>query len=547
MGIKLLFIFSLIFCLSFASLEWQVSTDGQITSKPVISNNNLIIGSADGYLYSLKPSDGTSTYKVYLGKYILQPETYSNGIFTATTEGNYFYIDSQGMKVWQNSVKGADFNATYIYGFSTNGEKVVLTTDNGLFYLPNSTTAIQLYSKKGDYTPPHADSSFILFGYENKLIKIGYNGQMLWETKITEKFWSSRPVTDGSSVYIGALDKKMHTFNLNTGSEEWNVDTQNWITGTVLVSEGIVYFGSNDGNVYAVDKNSGKQKWIAKTGQAVQSTPEIGFIGGKRVIFAGSNDKYAYAMDSKDGNIVWKGSAQGWAGSPKYYDNNVIFGSKEGIIYSYTTERAINYPQDGETIGKKEVTIQGGAVSEKGTVTVLIRINNGPWETAPKSLVEGNWTYIIDPSKKLNGGLNTISCKVRDVVGEETGSFTTVTVIHNANALLGNFAVDIKGNQMQGETTTIKVMDAEDGSAVERFYIKIGDFYEANSSNNVSVKIDVPGTHTVTISKTGFNNYTTQLKITENGIPLTYILIIVAAVLILGFVLYKKFAKKRSG
>ncbi|MDD5172210.1 MAG: PQQ-binding-like beta-propeller repeat protein, partial [Candidatus ainarchaeum sp.] len=373
--------------LSYASLLWEYSTDGSVSAKPTIFQGMVVAASDDGNIYAIDPASGGKKWQAKAGLDPNEVFVFDNGVVASTTSGKVVKIGSTGNILWELNLNTTKYNTSYIYGTSANLNYIFVTADNGVYVIEkNGSVRAKIANFNNTLlTAPVAGPDYVVYGKDKELIKTAENGQILWRAKLSEgSFWLSRPVIEGGVIYIGALDSKLHSYVAANGLEMWEARARNWVTGTPLVSEGVAYFGSNDGGLYAVDSGSGEVKWIARTALAVQSQPEEGSMGGEETIFVGSTDKSIYAMSEDTGEIIWKGSAGGSVGSPLFYQNEVIFGSADGKISAYSTERAcsITTPTEAEVVGLKEVVVSGKYASEAGNAMVMVQVNNGNWQEA---------------------------------------------------------------------------------------------------------------------------------------------------------------------
>jgi hypothetical protein len=230
--------------------------------------------------------------------------------------------------------------------------------------------------------------------------------------------------------------------------------------------------------------------------------------------------------------------------SPAYLQGKVIFGSRDSRVYAYSTERACSIltPLEGDTVGLKEVVVAGSAVSEFGNMKVLVQTNSDAWEAA--AISNGNWTFSIDPSKKLNVGLNTISCKVSDTIGVESGVFTTVTITRSSSSQLSNFIVEVSSkNPKVQEPLTVYVNDGDDGASVERFNLDI-DGNKLTGNNNITLVLNESKEYLITVSKLGFNNISTKIYVYSNEVPVYYYIVGAVLLLVLLYVVFGKLVKK---
>ncbi len=531
-----------------ASLVWQYTTDGAVSIKPIIYQNAIVVASDDGTVYGLDPSTGVRRWQTTVGKVPNELLLADNSIYLTTSAGKVVKLGLNGVKEWETNLNVSDYNVTRIFGASLNAKEIFVTANNGVYIIQKDGTIGSriLFVNDTVLSPPTAGTDYVLYGNGRELVRQSESGNIMWRAALPEgSFWLSRPVVEGNIIYVGALDDKMHAFYITNGVEVWGTRTRNWVVSTPLVKSGVVYFGSNDGGVYAVDAGDGNVRWSAQTQLAVQSQPEYGIMGGREVVFAGGTDKSIYAISTESGEIVWKGSSTAAAGSPIFHQNKVIFGSGDGKVYAYSTERAcsITNPHEGDVIGFKELVVSGNHVSEAGGATVLMQINQNDWVQADTSDVD--WVYYIDPRAQLVTGLNTISCQVSDAGGSESGTaFTTVTFNHDSQAPLSELVVTLSPDIIEGRSFTIYVNDADDGSPVDRFNLTYaGKSYQ--SDKNFTMKIDAAGTYPITVRKIGFNDANIQVTVNASGVNPLYIAGGVLLIVIIIWQVWTRFLKQK--
>ncbi len=546
---KILLVLVCLASLSFSSLIWEAATDGEITTEPVYFQNNVVLGSLDGYVYALNPDTGARAWRFNLGKTIVDFTVYDGDLIAANTGGKIARIKRDGTAQWEIDLH-ALYNVSYLYKIDSNSNYLYAATSGGIYRITKGGDASVIYDTENEPTALTVGSNYLFVGDGNRLVRLDGSGKVQWERELeSENFWKSDPAISeaGSSVYIGALDNKLHSYHLTGGYEKWDIVTGGWVLTTPLVADNTVFFGSTDGYIYAANADNGNLKWKRQLPLAVVSEPKKGMMGGVEVIFVGGTDGGVYALDAGSGNVVWKGSGGGRVGSPLFYQGKVIFGSSDGHVYAYSTERAcsIDSPTDGEFVGRKEVVVGGQSVSEAGLQTVNVNINSMGWEAANTS-ANGEWFVILDPAERLIEGLNTISCRVVDAIGEETGtSFTTVSIIRDSSLPLDNLITTTSTDYIvEGQEFTIYVNSKSDGSAVERFSLEIdGESY--TGSKNLTLTLDEPGTYTVTVNKIGFNEGVTTINVSYAGIDPLYIGIAAVLLLIVAWVIYSRFIRKR--
>lgn len=536
-----IFLFALLLCATaFPSQVWHENLNGEVTTKPFIFSNGLLVAASDGSVFLLNPLNGGSIWKAAVNGAPLQPVEFQGRVAVATSNGKIALINDAG--AIERQVSLANFNVSYIYGIDASPSRLFVASDKGIFYLgTGNTSAAYLYKSNNIASPPTISGTSVLFGEGRELVKLDENGAVEWRRDVGG-IWNARPVVDGQTVYVGGLDNRLHALTLAGGLEKWYVETGSWVISTPLVKGGVVYFGSNDGEVYAVDQADGSLKWATQTPLAVETTPEPGSLGGKQVIFVGSTANSIYAIELTNGSVIWKGSAQGWVSDPFYYQNTVIFGSRDKGVYSYSTERACSIltPKEGDIVGYKEVKVSGNAVSSGGSKSAYVRVNNGNWQQA--NLSEDSWAYYLNPATDLNTGINTIQCKVSDSMGEESGTFTEVDIARDASVPLSSLVVTVSGSMLEGEPFTVYVNDGQDGSPVERFTASIeGKDYFSSDSVNITASA---GSHTLAVKKMGYEDAALQVDVGSKGVSPIVIGAGVLVVLFLGWLVFTKVLKR---
>ena len=127
----LLFLFLIIFSsIAHASLIWAFDAGSGIITHPILFNNNIIIGTEDGQIFSLS-NDGKLIWKRDVGRYILQPVIFQDELVVATSYGKISTIRKDGAVRSRVTLNNSQTNITYIYGIAASN-KLYLTTDKGL-------------------------------------------------------------------------------------------------------------------------------------------------------------------------------------------------------------------------------------------------------------------------------------------------------------------------------------------------------------------------------------------------------------------------------
>jgi hypothetical protein len=208
-----------------------------------------------------------------------------------------------------------------------------------------------------------------------------------------------------------------------------------------------------------------------------------------------------------------------------FYQNSVIFGTGDGKVYAFSTERAcsITNPHEADLVGLKEIPVKGNFVSAAGNARVSVRINDGEWQEANTS--EDGWIFYVDPSKTLGPALNVISCKVSDSNGEENGdTFTSVTINHDPKMPKSDISISVSPPIVEKKPFTVYVNDGDDGSPLERFTL-VFNGNELKGDKNITLTINDPGNYKFTVKKMGFNDATVSVDVNASGVNPLFLVI----------------------
>jgi len=230
-----------------------------------------------------------------------------------------------------------------IYGTpALSGDLVYLAGYNGKIYAftADSLEVRWLYPREGYLEPvvsaPVVSQGKVFIGVgDGKIYALdAATGDKLWEFATGDNVWST-PVIEGDTLFVGSFDHNLYALDINNGTEKWRFQTEGAITASPLVREGNVYIGSFDRNLYALDINSGAEKWRF----AAENWFWAQAIAVDGTVYAGNQDSKVYALDAASGTKQAEFNLDSPAASvPVQVGNNVVFASREGILYRINTE-----------------------------------------------------------------------------------------------------------------------------------------------------------------------------------------------------------------
>jgi len=255
---------------------WSYATDDEIYSSPAVADGLVLIGSNDGHLYALDMMDGSLVWKYDAGEAIYSSPAVADGLVffgTGPCEGSgqarLFSLDiGSGELVWSYPLEDSVTASPIVWQ-----ERLYIGGVDG-----------HLYAFDAD---PSNDE-------DEGLDDNGAKYDLLWAYDIGDFIYGSASVDNGS-VYIGALDGRVHCLDAVTGTHIWNFTTGNDIYGSPALADGKLYIGSIDGKLYCLNATDGELIWDHVTGYAeygISSSPAIAYGN----VFVGACDGMVYAF-----------------------------------------------------------------------------------------------------------------------------------------------------------------------------------------------------------------------------------------------------------
>jgi outer membrane protein assembly factor BamB len=134
-----------------------------------------------------------------------------------------------------------------------------------------------------------------------------------------------------------AVASRINAANVTNLNQAWGYQTGSYVTGTPIVSGGMVYVGSWDGKMYALREADGSLVWSLATEQVatncdttygIDSTAAI--VAGR--LYFGTASCYLYSVDAATGNVIWRtqlaDASRGWHlwSSPLVFDGKIYVG-----------------------------------------------------------------------------------------------------------------------------------------------------------------------------------------------------------------------------
>lgn len=142
--------------------------------------------------------------------------------------------------------------------------------------------------------PPNPPAELIEFTASEE-VKLDWSGQ----TGETLNY-DYTPALEAGFIYIANAKSELAKLNAENGRQEWQIKTEETISGGVGTGGGLVLVGTNRGHVLAYDVN-GKLVWKSQLSSEVLSAPRY----SDGIVIARSGDNHIYGIDAADGGRKW--------------------------------------------------------------------------------------------------------------------------------------------------------------------------------------------------------------------------------------------------
>ena len=319
----------------FVTADRRTEVSPQEFAAAAVYADTLYIGSAKGWFYALRASNGQVRWRKLLGSVVTAPLVDRGMLYVGTNDGFLVALDAQtGAEKWR-------------------------------------------YQSRGPIgqTPASAGDTIVFANEADQVVALdAITGKFKWQYKSeTPEEYTLRGhagvTVDGDLLFTGFSNGTLVALRRDTGSVAWSTslkaDADRFmdVDATPIVNEGVLYASSSSGGVYALDKTTGLVRWRMPFYDASMpsSTGNVGGLASDgKALFVSVADLGTYALDL-NGNILWRVGARG-GGEPA---EPVVFA--DVVVYSLASAGLfIADKKTGETL---EYFDPGDGVSAQPTIT----------------------------------------------------------------------------------------------------------------------------------------------------------------------------------
>ncbi|MCL5246252.1 PQQ-like beta-propeller repeat protein [Cellulophaga sp. 20_2_10] len=262
---------------------WRIKREKELYSQPLIVNNSVIIGDADGIILIIDKDSGKIIKESKVANSNVRGGLAADKkyIYATFEEGIIACLDTKGTIIWKVQVEfegeyGKDFNSIYaaptisgdtlivpfsrstyydtpaIYAYNTtNGALIWRASKNDEDYNGNIRSSVAILNNLIYYGDPYSNELCVLSLKDGKTMDRYEMGAS------TFPHWSS-PVIANNMLYLGRFDGSFNAFDIKNNKLVWQLFLGDHKNTNKPAHKQVTAWESDNGSIYAtpsIDKN----------------------------------------------------------------------------------------------------------------------------------------------------------------------------------------------------------------------------------------------------------------------------------------------------
>ncbi|MCL4547918.1 MAG: PQQ-like beta-propeller repeat protein [Bacteroidetes bacterium] len=277
---------------STAAPVWKTNLSVDITTKPMIADDVLIVGSVNGDIFAIDPKTGNQFQSIGLDRKIsteIIPFSYQGNIALAMPK-------SSGSKT-----------------------AILFGTEDGKIHCYDLETLQEYWTNpdaKGTVSgaPVYANNKILFTSSDGFLYCIDANNGLLiwrWKESAESSFAGSNILTDGKTVYAVSNDNVVFDIDLLLGKLVWKSKNVNALPPLNLSQDfKTLFVVTKDKKLMIVSAVQGKLVKDVKMDVPFDSTGSIAIENGKKILFSRSGSIFQLNEKFKEEEIISLGASQ---------------------------------------------------------------------------------------------------------------------------------------------------------------------------------------------------------------------------------------------
>lgn len=333
----------------FTSSKWSLPIGHLIEHAPILAKDRIYILDIKGIFYAVNKKTGKIIYKKDLGVLSAAAPGYADGIvYAINLDPNQIIAlrARDGKVLWRKTIgsPGSESSPVVV------NDRLFFGCQCGSVYALNPKTGATLWQTQtsGEIKSAVAYHEGTLFGsnYGGDFFAIdASDGGIKWTTPIIGGAFGrgggsySTPAVAYGRVYVGALDSRVYSLDIDTGEVAWTFSTGAEVyPGPVLAdvkgAPPSVYIGSRDGVAYALDAKSGAVRWKRSVGDQIIGS---GIVIGSTFYVSRETEQGTVGFEAATGKQVFESDLGAY--SPAISDGERFYLVGYGTVRAFESKR----------------------------------------------------------------------------------------------------------------------------------------------------------------------------------------------------------------
>jgi outer membrane protein assembly factor BamB len=239
-------------------LRWETPIGAAVAATPAITNDQIFFASEDGSLIALELQTGRKQWVFKTRDAIRAAPVVSDGrVIVGSWDGNLYAVDAKGALVWKKDLSPARPTAIVIaderivfFDSATGDVRAVLAKQTAGAWQIEEEWRIPTGRRTGVQPVPAPDMVCFLGGGDARVTCVDVvTGATRWTTAVVSA--PLTPVVNGKHLLVASRDGHISALDLQSGAEQWKVETGISLSSDPAVLDGVLYVGGKDQAVYA--------------------------------------------------------------------------------------------------------------------------------------------------------------------------------------------------------------------------------------------------------------------------------------------------------
>jgi outer membrane protein assembly factor BamB/predicted MPP superfamily phosphohydrolase len=295
--------------------RWTFSSDANIVSTPVVTNNLVVVGNQNGEVMALSLKDGRKKWSFKTnGAVFSSPAVQGDNVVLGSGDGNVYCLNTRTGKLNWKTTTGAA-----VLGCPVIVRDTVFIGGSDHHFMAMNIQNGQVYWKYNGLEGPVVSTpliygNMVIFGaWDKHLYALNRSdGQLIWKWNpgfqvINFSPASCIPVAHDDVVYVVTPNRTISAIDAITGATLWQ-NNETRVRESIGISEdGKYVYGKTMQDTivaYATSRTPQRPAWVMHAGFGYEHVPSM-LIEKKGQVFFGTRNGVVYSIDPSKQSINW--------------------------------------------------------------------------------------------------------------------------------------------------------------------------------------------------------------------------------------------------